>query len=88
MWTGLTLRVTDGHARAVSDGLTAAACNVLCPDARGSAECKLPRLQLSRNRFGLACVRLVPEFIKEKTVVLMIASSSSSSRKHSRILPI
>ena len=66
MRTGLSLRVTDGHARAVSDGLTAAACNVLCPDARGSAECRLPRLQLSRNCFGLVCVRLAPEFIKEK----------------------
>ena len=65
MRTGLSLRVTDGHARAVSDGLTAAACNVLCPDARGSAECRLPRLQLLRNRFGLVCVRLAPEFIKQ-----------------------
>ena len=61
MRTGLTLLVTEGHARAVSDGLTAAACNVLCPDARGSAECRLPRLQLLRTRFGLVCVRLAPE---------------------------
>ena len=86
MRTGLTLLVTEGHARAVSDGLTAAACNVLCPDARGSAECRLPRLQLLRNRFGLVCVRLAPEFIK-KTFVRMIASSSSR-RIHSSILPI
>ena len=66
MRTGVTLRVTDGHARAVSDGLTAAACNVLCPDARGSAECRLPRLQLLQNRFALICVRPAPEFMKKK----------------------
>ena len=64
MRMGLTLRVTNGHARAVSDGRTAAACNVLCPDARSSAECGLPRLQLLKNRFGLVCGRLTPEFMK------------------------